>query len=54
MGLQEYVELHQRYLVRGEEMLNEWQLKKIPRRTGSIGVRAKRKVILTCSEAFEC
>ncbi|BDA42899.1 probable CSC1-like protein ERD4 at C-terminar half [Coccomyxa sp. Obi] len=41
----EYVELHQRYLVRGEQMLNEWQLKKIPRRTGSVGVRANPKLL---------
>lgn len=44
MCLQEYVDLHQRYLVRGEQMLNEWQLRKIPRRTGSIAVKADRKV----------
>ena len=32
---QEYVELHQRYLVRGEDVLNEWHMETIRRRTGS-------------------
>lgn len=33
--MQEYVELHQRYLVRGEDVLNEWHMETIRRRTGS-------------------
>lgn len=45
MCRQEYVELHQRYLVRGEQMLNEWQLRKVPRRTGTVTVKPNRKVI---------
>ena len=32
---QEYVKLHQRYLVRGEDVLNEWHMEKVRRRTGS-------------------
>ena len=32
---QEYVKLHQRYLVKGEDVLNEWHMEKIRRRTGS-------------------
>lgn len=32
---QEYVELHQRYLVRGEDVLNEWHMETIRRRTNS-------------------
>ncbi|CAK0787362.1 hypothetical protein CVIRNUC_010582 [Coccomyxa viridis] len=31
----EYVELHQRYLVRGEDVLNEWHMETIRRRTNS-------------------
>ena len=37
-GLQEYVKLHQRYLVKGEEVLNEWHMEKMARRTGSISM----------------
>lgn len=34
-AFQEYVELHQRYLVKGEDVLNEWHMEKIRRRTNS-------------------
>lgn len=44
MCRQEYIDLHQRYLVRGEQMLNEWQLRKIPRRTGTVTVKPNRQV----------
>lgn len=37
-GLQEYVKLHQRYLVKGEEVLNEWHMEKLARRTGSVSL----------------
>ena len=30
------MELHQRYLVRGEDVLNEWHMEKIRRRTNSM------------------
>ncbi len=29
------MKLHQRYLVKGEDVLNEWHMEKIRRRTGS-------------------
>ncbi len=35
---QEYVELHQRYLVKGEDVLNEWHMEKIRRRTNSMNM----------------
>lgn len=50
--LQEYVELHQRYLVRGEAMLNEWHIKKINRRTGSINVKASRQRVSLCADCL--
>ncbi len=37
-AVQEYVELHQRYLVRGEDVLNEWHMETIRRRTGSMNL----------------
>ena len=51
--VQEYVELHQRYLVRGEDVLNEWHMETIRRRTGSqhlhgpyIGAPEEQKVCI--------
>lgn len=38
LPLQEYVELHQRYLVRGEDVLNEWHMETIRRRTSSMNL----------------
>ena len=32
------MELHQRYLVRGEDVLNEWHMETIRRRTGSMNL----------------
>ena len=37
-AFQEYVELHQRYLVKGEDVLNEWHMEKIRRRTNSMNL----------------
>ena len=52
-AFQEYVELHQRYLVKGEDVLNEWHMEKIRRRTNSmnlhgpyVGPPDKQKVCL--------
>jgi hypothetical protein len=37
---QEYVELHQRYLVKGEDMLGEFEVENVRRRTNSRGLPA--------------